>query len=130
MKKLVFILFTLLFIFSCRGDDEIDDAFLLGDWNWVSTNGGIGNIHETPISTGKIVVLSFVADNKYIITTNGTVTSSGSFSLYKDITNTDHSEKTFIGFSNDGNKIIASYDETNLQLEDDANDGFIYIYQK
>ena len=130
MKKLIIALVAFLFIFSCRGEDEIDTAFLLGNWNWISTTVGIGNINETPNSTGKTVVLTFTADNKYSITTNGTVTSSGSFSLYKDITNTDHSEKTFISFSNDGTKILANYSDTNLELVDDNNDGLIYIYEK
>lgn len=130
MKKLLFTFFAFIFILSCRGEDEIDTAFLLGNWNWISTTGGIGNINETPTSTGKTIVLNFTADNKYSITTNGTVTSSGSFSLYKDITNTDHSEKTFISFSNDGTKILANYSDTNLQLVDDSNDGLIYIYEK
>lgn len=131
MKKIILVIFALLSIFSCRGDDNEDNAFLLGDWNWVSTVGGIsGQINDTPTSTGKTVVITFTADNKYVIITNGTTTNSGTYNIYKDTSNTDHLEKKYIGFSEGYSKIITSYDETSLVLSDDANDGTTSAYEK
>ena len=124
MKKFILATFTLLALLSCRNDDELDIEPLVGDWTWVSTSGGInGQINDNPTSTGKTIILSLKDDDTYTFTTNGTVTNQGTFKLYKDVSNLDHIERTYIDFSSTGHQMIRSSDETNLYLSDDANDG-------
>lgn len=131
MKRFILATFTFLAILSCRNDDELDIEPLVGDWEWVSSNGGInGQINDTPSSTGNTIKLSFTSDNKYTITTNGTVTNEGTFRLYKDVSNLDHIERTYIDFSSTNRQMIRNNDETNLYLSDDANDGIESHYKK
>lgn len=131
MKSFILATFAFFALISCRNDDELDIQPLVGDWTWVSTSGGInGQINDTPTSTGKTIKLSFTSDGKYTITTNGTVTKEGTFILYKDVSNLDHIERTYIDFSSDGHQMIRSNDETNLYLSDDANDGVESHYKK
>lgn len=131
MKRFFLATFTFLAILSCRNDDELDIEPLVGDWDWVSTVGGInGQINDTPSSTGNTIKLSFTTDSKYTITTNGKTTDEGTFRLYKDVSNLDHIERTYINFSSGYNKMIRNKDETNLYLSDDANDGVESHYKK
>lgn len=131
MKRIIIAIFAFLAIFSCRNDDSLDIEPLVGDWNWVSTIGGInGQIYDTPASTGNTIKLSFTSDSKYTITTNGSVTEQGTFSLYKDVSNLDHIERTYIYFSSNNYLMIRNNAENNLYLSQDANDGVEYHYQK
>lgn len=131
MKRFILATFTFLAMLSCRNDDELDIEPLVGDWEWVSSNGGInGQINDTPSSTGNTIKLSFTSDNKYTITTNGTVTNEGTFRLYKDVSNLDHIERTYIDFSSTNRQMIRNNDETNLYLSDDSNDGVESHYKK
>lgn len=131
MKRFILATFTFLAMLSCRNDDELDIEPLVGDWDWVSSNGGInGQINDTPSSTGNTIKLSFTSDNKYTITTNGTVTNEGTFRLYKDVSNLDHIERTYIDFSSTNRQMIRNNDETNLYLSDDANDGVESHYKR
>jgi hypothetical protein len=131
IKKFILATFAFLALLSCRNDDELDIEPLVGDWTWVSTSGGInGQINDTPTSTGKTIILSLKDDDTYTFTTNGTVTNQGTFKLYKDVSNLDHIERTYIDFSSTGHQMIRSSDETNLYLSDDANDGVESHYKK
>ena len=131
MKRFILATFTFLAMLSCRNDDELDIEPLVGDWEWVSSNGGInGQINDTPSSTGNTIKLSFTSDNKYTITTNGTVTNEGTFRLYKDVSNLDHIERTYIDLSSTNRQMIRNNDETNLYLSDDANDGVESHYKR
>lgn len=131
MKKLIFAFFALLTLVSCsRGEDETDNTSFVGKWNWVSTSGGIGGTTSTPSSTGKTVVLNLNEDNTYSITTNNTVTSSGTYNLYKDVSNLTHYEATFIQFSGVSTKPTIVIVNEQLILNDDVNDGYLSIYQK
>lgn len=131
MKRIIIAIFAFLAIFSCRNDDSLDIEPLVGDWNWVSTIGGInGQIYDTPASTGNTIKLNFTSDSKYTITTNGSVTEQGTFSLYKDVSNLDHIERTYIYFSSNNYLMIRNNAENNLYLSQDANDGVEYHYQK
>lgn len=131
MKRFILATFAFLAIISCRNDDDLDIEPLVGDWEWVSTSGGInGQINDTPTSTGNTIKLSFTSDSKYTITTNGNVTSEGTFRLYKDVSNLDHIERTYIYFSSNSPQMIRNIDENNLYLSDDTNDGVESHYIK
>jgi hypothetical protein len=131
MKKLIFVFFAIIALVSCgRSEDETDNTSVVGKWNWVSTSGGIANTTTTPSSTGKTIVLNLNSDNTFSYTTNGTVTSRGNYTLYKDISNLSHYEATFIKFSGSSMASIIVTQNDQLILSDDVSDGFTSIYQK
>ena len=70
------------------------------------------------------------SDKKYTITTNGTVTNEGTFSLYKNVSNLEHLDRLYIDFSNYPDKMIINNDGVNLVWSDDANNGYTSTYKK
>ncbi|MBW8360951.1 MAG: hypothetical protein K0M56_02050 [Kaistella sp.] len=130
-RKLVLPLILLSLAFSCgTREDELSNEQYLGTWNWVSTDGGIGNIHETPANTGIERKMTFTAENHYTITENSTVVNEGTYNLIREVTSTDHSEKIFIDFSNYPDVMVNSINGPDLHLADDAVDGYTYHYSK
>lgn len=130
MKSLVIAFFTFFALISCRNEDDLDSKTLVGDWEWISSSGGINGQTETPTSSGKTITFSFTEDNKYTFTTNGTVTNDGTFSLYKGVSDLSHYEVTFIHFSNSTDVIINKNEDGELILSDDFNEGYTSIYHK
>jgi len=130
--KSIFIAFLAIFsLISCRNEDDLDPKNLVGNWDWVSTSGGISGQTETPNSTGKNIILTFTEDDRYSFTTDGTVTNEGTFSLYKDVSDLSHYEVTFLHFSNFSNDVVINKNEDGeLVFSDDTNDGFTYVYHK
>lgn len=130
--KSIFIAFLAIFsLISCRNEDDLDPKNLVGNWDWVSTSGGISGQTETPNSTGKNVILTFTEDDRYSFTTDGTVTNEGTFRLYKDVSDLSHYEVTFLHFSNFSNDVVINKNEGGeLVFSDDTNDGFTYVYHK
>ena len=51
MKNLIFAIFAFLAVFSCRSEDDTDVSPVVGEWEWVSSIGGVGNTTETPASS-------------------------------------------------------------------------------
>lgn len=130
MKNLIFAIFAFWAVFSCRSEDDTDVGPVVGEWEWVSSTGGVGNTTETPASSGKTIIMKLDSDKKYTITTNGTVTNEGTFSLYKNVSNLEHYERVYIDFSNAPDKMIVNNEEKTLILSDDVNDGYTYTYKK
>ncbi len=132
MKKLLVLLPMIFFtLIACRGngDDEIDNSFLLGNWNWKSTIVG-SNPAQTPVSTGKTVILTMNQDKTYEIKENGVVKSTGTYVLFEEISNIDHQNHTFIDFSADPDRMIETYSSNDLYLTDDLFNGISEHYQK
>ncbi len=131
IKPLIVLFIALFSVISCRGEDDTEDVTpLVGNWEWVSSTGGVGNTTETPASSGKTIIMKLDSDKKYTITTNGTVTNEGTFSLYKNVSNLEHYERVYIDFSNAPDKMIVNNEEKTLILSDDVNDGYTYTYKK
>lgn len=125
--------FTLLFflIISCaKREDEAENEQYVGVWNWVSTDGGIANEHQTPANTGITRTMDLTVDYHYSIKENGIPVSEGTYSISPGVTNTDHSEKIFINFSNYPSVFVQSVNASDLYLVDDSIDGFNYHYSK
>ena len=131
IKKIIFLTAFLFLVISCgTREDETDNDRYVGVWNWVSTDGGIGNIHQTPANTGINRTLTLTAESFYIIKENAVVVSEGTYYIARGVTNTDHLEKLFINFSEDPQLIIQSINETDLYLSEDVNDALKYHYTK
>ena len=62
MKNLIFAIFAFLAVFSCRSEDDTDVSPVVGEWEWVSSIGGVGNTTETPASSGKTIIMKLDSD--------------------------------------------------------------------
>lgn len=117
----------LLFITACSKNDD-QYAGITGKWDWVSTDGGLIGIHETPASTGKNTILQFTSDKKFYVSTNGILTYQGTFLIRKADRN--GTPVRYIDFSNGGSQIIAILTLSTLQLGENANDMFASTYKR
>ncbi|WP_051190490.1 hypothetical protein [Kaistella palustris] len=126
------VLILLLVFVSCstREDDQLANEPFVGTWNWVSTDGGIANTHDTPESTGITRTMTFTADNHFKVMENNVTVNEGTYQITRQVTNTDHVERTFINFSDYPDLMVKSVDASDLFLAEDANDGFSYHYSK
>lgn len=125
---------TLLVIFTdCSKEtgEKPTDLALKGTWIWVRTDGGLANhIHQTPANTGMSMELKFDAGNRYFIYTNGALISEGSYLLQERNCIHDHTDKTYIDFSNDPGMLVEKLDHQTLELSDNAYDGIGSLYQR
>lgn len=128
MKKLLLLFTAFLALVSCRSEDDTDNAAFVGTWNWVSTY--TKGVQTTPQSTSTTVELTFNADNTFSVKENGTVTKTGVYTLYRDITNSDHLEKLFINMAGYKIRIVDQVTETQLVLSDDEALGIQENYTK
>ena len=63
MKK-IFLLLVLVLAISCeRQDENSAKESLIGNWEWISSTGGIDGRTETPVSTGKQVKIVITKDS-------------------------------------------------------------------
>lgn len=86
MKKVKILILSIIIAIavSCVEDDSyvLEDSGLVGEWSWVSTDGGIGaNIHHTPESIGKEITLILNIDYSYEVYEDDTLVSEGIFDL-------------------------------------------------
>lgn len=137
MKKIAVFLFSICLaglFSSCSKKDDIpvNETGLAGTWRWTDTEGGLSYTHETPASTGKEINLVLSNDNRYAFYTNGTLTSSGTFTLQNRQCIHDVTAKQFIDFSNpsDVDMTIETVVTTKLFVSDDYADGYMTTYSR
>ena len=134
MNKIICLFILTLGIISCSSDDgtSIDNADLIGNWNWTNTDGGIGfHIHETPESTGKIIYLNLNGNYEYSVTENAIKIANGTYNLI--LKKSIYSEKMerfielqtidqqYLGFVKNG--IINIDQNGKLNISDNNTDG-------
>ena len=134
MKKLNIFLLSLIavtvFVACGTREDELSNEQFVGTWNWAATTGGIGNINDTPASTGIQRTIPFTDTYIYTVKENGASVSEGTYNILKEVTPTEHKEKLFIDFSNYPDVFVDGIDSLNLYLGDHTNDGYSYHYKK
>lgn len=140
MKAILIIGFSfLLMSHACHKEALKEDCTtpgpetsLTGKWKWVKTDGGFGNnIHETPVSTGKTIELTLQSDGQYTFTTNGVVSSSGTYQLQTKSCIHSNTQKTLINFSGDTDLVVEKpVTTTELLMSDDVYDGVSILYKK
>ena len=130
MKKLNIFLLSLIavtvFVACGTREDELSNEQFVGTWNWAATTGGIGNINDTPASTGIQRTITFTDTYVYTVKENGATVSEGTYNLLKEVTPNEHKEKLFIDFSNYPDVFVDGIDSSNLYLGDHTNDGYSY----
>ncbi len=134
MKKLNIFLLSLIavtvFIACGTREDELSNEQFVGTWSWAATTGGIGNINDTPSSTGIQLTITFTDTYIYTVKENGATVSEGTYNLLIEVTPNEHKEKLFIDFSNYPDVFVDGIDSSNLYLGDHTNDGYSYHYKK
>ncbi|WP_332019342.1 hypothetical protein [Kaistella sp.] len=134
MKKLNIFLLSLIavtvFIACGTREDELSNEQFVGTWSWAATTGGIGNINDTPSSTGIQRTITFTDTYIYTVKENGATVSEGTYNLLIEVTPNEHKEKLFIDFSNYPDVFVDGIDSSNLYLGDHTNDGYSYHYKK
>ena len=134
MKKLNIFLLSLIavtvFIACGTREDELSNEQFVGTWDWAATTGGIGNINETPSSTGIQRTITFTDTYIYTVKENGATVNEGTYNLLIEVTPNEHKEKLFIDFSNYPDVFVYGLDSSNLYLGDHTNDGYSYHYKK
>jgi hypothetical protein len=119
------------FIACSKNDETAAVASLAGNWQWVSTDGGIAaHIHETPANTGKNIELKITADGTYTVYTNGQLSSAGTYTIETRKCIHDHANKPFIIFSADRDVMIENLDVISLEVSDEAYDGVGSLYKR
>ena len=134
MKKLNIFLLSLIavtvFVACGTREDELSNEQFVGTWNWAATTGGIGNINDTPASTGIQRTITFTDTYIYTVKENDATVSEGTYNLLKEVTPNEHKEKLFIDFSNYPDVFVDGVDGSNLYLGDHTADGYSYHYKK
>lgn len=131
--RTLLLVFTIaLGVVSCTKEKPEDDgAALAGVWQWVRSDGGIGNnIHYTPATTGKQVTLKLTADRRYFFYSHNVLTSEGTYTLETSTCIHDGKQKTLINFSGCPDQMIHLLDDKSLQLSDEAHDGISSQYSR
>jgi len=135
MKKSILyslILMVILF-FSCNNNaqNNMSNDDIIGEWNWVSTNGGFAfNVHETPSTTEEIIVLKISKNYSYLILENDTIVSEGTYSLVLKKSIYDGNMKSYLTLSDNYSNqnviiggLINNVSKTELNIVDNMHDG-------
>jgi hypothetical protein len=142
MKKVKLLILSMVIATTvgCVEDDDyvLEDSGLVGEWSWVSTDGGIaGNIHHTPESIGKEITLIMNIDYSYEVYEDDTLVSDGIFDLV--LKNSIYSQEltVFIELTDNysyQNVVIAgaivSLDDQTLNISDNFSDGVASIFER
>lgn len=127
--RLVFALLLCVIITSCSKSNllstkQATDEGLAGTWQWLRTDGGIAfNVHDTPQSTGKEVVLQLGADGRFAYVVNNIETASGTYTLETRTCIHDGTQKTFVNLSGCPGFMIEKLEAQRLETSDENYDG-------
>ena len=141
MKKVKLLILSMVIATTvgCVEDDDyvLEDSGLVGEWSWVSTDGGIGaNIHYTPESIGKEITLILNSNYSYEVYEGDTLVSGGIFDLV--LKNSMYSELTvFIELADNythqniviGGAIV-NLDSHELNISDNFADGVGSVFER
>ena len=83
MRKILFSLFIIVGLLNCEKESQISKG-LIGTWEWISTDGGLFPIRESPSTTGNTFLLKFVDDKKIVIYGNDIEFFSGNYTIEKE----------------------------------------------
>jgi hypothetical protein len=129
MKKKIasLLIFTLLVVVfnSCSKNDGEE---IVGNWRWVQSSGGMAGIIETPVSTGKNILLIITEDeiqtyeNDSLKETTGYTIKYGN-SLLQDM-------KTLIIVKDQGVNQSFEINDDHLVLYDECYDCYVSEYTK
>lgn len=143
IMKLVYALALLLIVSNCRSDEP--SYFIVGDWLWLASSGGIGGFIYKSDPTKRVLV-HFSEDGHYTITVNDTIASTGSYDLTTAKSIRDHEDRPALRVSNTVNHmpnkrvqfgfhtiepyVITAPTANELDLSDNFYDGFSHAFRR
>jgi len=133
MKRIVFLVLTLLTLTltSCDRNDSQTNNDIIGEWNWLGTDGGIAfHIHDSPASTEKVIIITLNNDYSYSVIENDILISKGTYDLSTKKSIHNHKMTRFIQISDTDfnspivmNGLITIVDNEELHISDNMHDG-------
>lgn len=125
------LLIAMLFTLGACSKDDGPAAPLEGVWQWVRSDGGLGNtIHDTPASTGRNITLKLMDGGRYAVYINGVLDAEGTYTLETRTCMHDELPKTVINFPERGDAMIHVLDAHRLELSDEVPDGLGSLYHR
>ncbi|MEO6671057.1 MAG: hypothetical protein ABIN36_16365 [Ferruginibacter sp.] len=128
MIKLKYFLVCFLFFASCKKNNN-DSSSITGQWEWFKATGGIGNVYQTPQSSGRSWQLTLNPDFSVSQTGDLMPGGDGTYTLTEE-TN-QNSTRQLLNISSNGELTTFSYtfvSNTILRLDQNVEtDGLSYF---
>lgn len=129
MKKL-FLLLVLVWAISCEREDENSTKeSLIGNWEWISSTGGIDGRTETPASTGKQVKIVITKDSVKVYE-NSVLKQKNSYKISREKSVLDNKIKDMIIYNSGFRDSFMIDSQNQLHLIGDCFDCFASLYKK
>jgi hypothetical protein len=131
MTKLSFLLIiSMIFVFSCTKEDISTNHSLTGEWQWVSSSGGITGKTITPTTAGFERKLVFTSKSKYSQYKNDELEKSGTFEIVRAKSIYKVELVDFIKFDDGTMSVIQEISSNDLSLADNKFDGYGETYKR
>jgi len=126
MKKLRLLTIIGIMVLSCSKSDDNQNLDLFGQWNWISSSGGITGTTQTPETTGEIRKLEI---SSHVIKSylNGRLNSEIRYTIETRNSLLYNEPREMIVQNNDV-LLIFDLNENELVLTGDCNDCFSSTY--
>ena len=129
MKKL-FLLLVLVWAISCeRQDENSAKESLIGNWEWISSTGGIDGRTETPASTGKQVKIVITKDSVKVYE-NSVLKQKNSYKISREKSVLDNKIKDMIIYNSGFRDSFMIDSQNQLHLIGDCFDCFGSSYKR
>ena len=128
MKKSL--LLSLAFLaFSCEREEQSQKELLVGNWEWISSTGGIDGRTETPVSTGKQVKIVITKDSVKVYE-NSVLKQKNSYKISREKSVLDNKIKEMIIYNSGFRDSFMIDSQNQLHLIGDCFDCFASLYKK
>ncbi|WP_430411560.1 hypothetical protein [Kordia sp.] len=132
MKNYILLFLIGITFVNCSNDDDIaasdlpTNARVIGNWNWISSSGGIGGWTYTPDSTGDTQRLE-ITDSTITFYKNGEETFTDTYTI-ETRESVIYSGTREMIIADTGFRNIVEFDDNTLILIGDCNDCFASGY--
>ena len=128
MKKSL--LLSLAFLaFSCEREEQSQKELLVGNWEWISSTGGIDGRTETPVYTGKQVKIVITKDSVKVYE-NSVLKQKNSYKISREKSVLDNKIKDMIIYNSGFRDSFMIDSQNQLHLIGDCFDCFASLYKK
>jgi len=115
---------------QCRKHEPAPtNNLIVGNWNWVSTSGGLAGVYETPENTGKIIFVEFGPEGIFRMMIDGQMVRECKYTISNGA-NTEDAMQQVMYSDSTMSQTIYFKDLGYLILTDMVSDGFTYEYKR
>lgn len=128
--KILNLIFAFLLATSCQTESVVPDSNLVGEWQWVKSEGGFAGMTITATATDqKKIVISQSGEYKYY--ENNVLKQNNTFSVSTVNSNASGKQENYLKFNAPGYpNVFYEVFGTKLILKEDISDGFTHFYNK